>query len=333
MSRALTLVALVSVAACGASDATSPPVAAGGAPGAGGAAGAAGVTVAGASGAAGSAVCVACDAYGDEVTQVPVPHPALLELSGVVASRARAGVFYAHNDSGDTARFFAFDRSGAAAGEFVVAGEAATDWEDVAAGPCDAGACLFFADIGDNDAKRAEVWLVKVTEPAPPSEPGAPTVLAGERVRFVYPDGPHDAETLLVHPVTGDAYVVTKSETGASAVYRLAAPLAAGPAREATKLTTLQLPAGGSLLATGGDVHPCAERFLLRTYSRLYEYRAPPGEPFERAFDASPTTLLTDFDELQAEAVAYLPDGRGFVTGTEDPLKKSPRALRLRACE
>src|SRR5205085_11138386 len=39
--------------------------------------------------------------------------PALVEASGVVESRARSGVLWVHNDSGDTARVFAITKAGA----------------------------------------------------------------------------------------------------------------------------------------------------------------------------------------------------------------------------
>lgn len=336
MQRLSSLTLVVALVACGSgSDADGAAGAAsaggGGSAATSGTSGAAGASV---GGAAGASACAACDAVTDDAALIAMPYPALQELSGLAASRVHDGVLYGHNDSGDVARFFAFTSAGAAAGEFTVTGEKAVDWEDVAAGPCDAGRCLFFADIGDNDEQRDEVWLVKIAEPALPTDPTKPVEVPGERVRFVYPDGAHNSETLLVHPTTGDAYVVTKTEPGPSVVYKLAAPLIAGPARTATKVGALQLPAGVSLLVTGGDVHPCGDRFLLRTYSALLEYRAPPGAPFEAAFDATPTPLLAPSfgEEPQGEAVAYLATGLGFVTGSEDPLHKAARPLRSRGC-
>ena len=45
--------------------------------------------------------------------------------------------------------------------------------------------------------------------------------------RLTYPDGPHDAEALLLAP-DGTPYVVTKEVLGASGVYRPAAALVDG---------------------------------------------------------------------------------------------------------
>ena len=56
-----------------------------------------------------------------------------------------------------------------------------------------------------------------------PCDPTGPRGL----FRLTYPDGPHDAEALLLAP-DGTPYVVTKEVLGASSVYRPAAPLVDG---------------------------------------------------------------------------------------------------------
>ena len=76
---------------------------------------------------AADAGCDACGAYSVPASGGNITNPAVVELSGLAASRAHPGVFYAHNDSGDSPRFFAFDGSGATIGEFVLQGIAAVD--------------------------------------------------------------------------------------------------------------------------------------------------------------------------------------------------------------
>src|SRR5262245_54001674 len=73
----------------------------------------------------------------------PIATPQLIELSGLAASADHAGAFYAHNDSGDTARFFALDAMGADLGVYTLEAGVADDIEDIARGPCGAGSCLF----------------------------------------------------------------------------------------------------------------------------------------------------------------------------------------------
>ena len=48
--------------------------------------------------------------------------PQIAESSGIVASATRDDVFFTHNDSGDTARFFAVDRYGCTIGVFTAPG-------------------------------------------------------------------------------------------------------------------------------------------------------------------------------------------------------------------
>lgn len=242
-------------------------------------------------------------------------HPdALDEVSGVVESRRAPGVLFLHNDSGDGPHFFAIGPDGRKAGEYHLRGATAVDWEDIALGPCPAGACVYLGDIGDNDAARAEAVIYRV--PEPPTTGGDDLDVAWDALPFRYPDGPHNAETLLVHPTTGDLYVVTKVAAGASGVYVLRAPHAPGPARTAERVATLNLPADGGQLVTGGDLHPCADRLLVRTYVALYEYERPAGAPFEAIFAAAPRAVAV-VTERHGEAVGWRADGRGYVTTSE----------------
>ena len=105
------------------------------------------------------------------------------------------------------------------------------DWEDIAAYKDKAGKCfLYIGEIGDNKTKRHEHTVYRVAEPvivpensnsnrkAPLDRPRMPRCFD-----FTYPDYDQDAETLMVHPKTGDIYVVTKRVSGPAGVYRIKA--------------------------------------------------------------------------------------------------------------
>ena len=47
-----------------------------------------------------------------------------------------------------------------------------------------------------------------------------------EAIRLKYPDGSHDAETLLVHPAIGNLYVITKVPFQNPVIYDATGPLA-----------------------------------------------------------------------------------------------------------
>ncbi len=271
--------------------------------------------------------CSACVRYAAPMALGRVSSALINEASGIAASRDREGVYYVHNDSGDSARFFALDPRGALLGEYHLNGATATDWEDMAVGPCPSGSCAYLADIGDNLSLRSRCVIYRVHEPAPTAPSTTPIDVAFERFPFVYPDGAHNAETILVNPENGDVYIVTKVATGPSAVYRYPAPLRPDVQVTLTRVTSIDAPAGGSAQFTGGSVHPCGDRILLRVYDRLYEYPRAPMMPFESVFTAMPTRVVVA-PEPQGEAVTYQRDGRGYVTVSEGG---SP-ALNASAC-
>jgi hypothetical protein len=263
--------------------------------------------------------CTACTSYVSMGTVGTIAQAAITELSGLAASHLHADVYYGHNDSGDSPRFFSIGATGAALGEFRVSGASAVDWEDISVGPCPSGSCVYLADIGDNAVARTEYQIYRVPEPSSPMTQ-TPATVAGEKIRFVYPDGPHNSEALAVHPVTGDVYLITKVDAAPSKVYRLMAPLNASVVLTAALLGTITIPSG-SKLVTGADIHPCGDRLLLRTYSNAWELVAPAGD-FGMVPVASPQLVPTVF-EVQGEAIAYPRDGRGYLTaseGTSQPL-------------
>ena len=250
---------------------------------------------------------------------------ALLEASGIASSSVVGGAYYVHNDSGDEPRFFATNCAGDNLGTYVVSGAEAIDWEDMARGPCDGKQCLFFADIGDNNAVRPDVAVYRVAEPTSLG-PGLHDV-AGEKVTFTYPDGAHDAEAILVHPTTGEMAVVTKVVSGKSGVYVFPGPFTPGAAVTLIKAGEVE-PPSGSLRITSGSVHPGAEGILLRTYTSLFFYAMKPGQSIADALAAPPCNLPVML-ELQGESVTFTSSGDGYVTVSE----QSGQSLHPAACK
>ena len=146
----------------------------------------------------------------------------LREGSGVAASRSRPGVLWAHNDSA-MPDLVALDEQGRPTGRVRVSGAKVDDWEDIAAGPCPRGSCLYIGDIGDNRGIRPHVTIYRVPEPGA----GATTTDAAEAFHAKYPDGPHDAESLFV-TAASEIFIVSKGDPGPVAVYRFPKALTAG---------------------------------------------------------------------------------------------------------
>jgi hypothetical protein len=260
--------------------------------------------------------CPACQAYGAVTTIGELEDQRINEISGLAASRLHPGLYYAHNDSGDSARFFALDASGATRGEFQLAQPAtAVDWEDLAVGPCALGSCVYLGDVGDNFAQRDDYVVYVVPEPVEWDD-SQPVVVNTTAYPFRYPDGPHNCETMLVHPVTGDIYLVTKGSTWS--VYKLPTPHTPGVQAVLEPLGTAALASAGQV-ATGGSVHPCGTRALIRSYGSLWEYRLGEGQAFDQLFQNPPTVVpVANHDqELQGESVGYQLDGLGYLTVSE----------------
>jgi len=265
--------------------------------------------------------CSLCAAYGAPSARGLVPE-ALTELSGIAESRTQPGIFYAHNDSGDSPRIFVLDTTGSEVGQLCLAGASNVDWEDIEMGPCPGGSCIYVGDIGDNHRERASYDIYRVPEPpvVPWPSPGGASV-GFEHYPFVYPDGPHNAEALLVHPMTGRVYVITK-DGDPSPIYEVALPAPPPPgtsasAVTATRVGTVSIGKPGALV-TGGDVSPCGNALLVRTGQALYEFRSPDGAsaPVESLI-ANAAQKVPVADEVQGEAVSYAADGRGYVTSSE----------------
>lgn len=250
--------------------------------------------------------CPSCDA---PENRGMVENPDLLEISGIAASSRFDDVIYAHNDSSDFSRFFALSTSGASLATYLVQDAANDDWEDVARARCASGDCLYMADIGDNDLSRTSYSIYIIGEPES-VEPGEYT-LPSERVSFEYPDGAHDAEVLLVHPLTGLVTVVTKNEDGPASIYELDGLV---PDAMLTAVARGEFePPKGSSKFTGGAIHPDATGILLRTKTRLFYYAMDPEQTAAEALHGEACQLELA-DEAQGEAVTWLRSGDGVIT-------------------
>ena len=118
-------------------------------------------------GAAPPRLSAGCPSFATGVVTGQVASRAIIEASGMVASRKNPGVLWVHNDSGDSARVFALSYHGDLLASYNLTGASAVDWEDMALGPGpDPGKeYLYLADIGDNRRKRSFVTIYRIPEP------------------------------------------------------------------------------------------------------------------------------------------------------------------------
>lgn len=272
-------------------------------------------------------VALFCAEYASCVAQGRIESDDLDEISGIAASRKRDDVLYVHNDSGDTPRFFAIDPHGRTSGEFELPIEDVSDVEDIATGPGPGGkSYVYLGDIGDNIARmglglgRSEIRVHRVEEPSLPATRGARQRLSRvETLRFVYPDHAHDAEALFVDPLSGDLFIVSKEGDGQSRVFRAAAPLDPTTPRKLEVVASLDFGRGlleGNTMVTAADISPDGGRILIRTYSKLFEWRRAQGQSVGAALRGIPRSVPAPHEE-QGEAVAFSRKQDGYFTVSE----------------
>jgi hypothetical protein len=251
------------------------------------------------------------------------------ESSGIAASKCQPDVFWTHNDSGDDAFIFAINKKGEKLGTWKVAGAKASDWEDIAEIKTPDGECvLYIGDIGNNTRIRDEFTIYRVREPQvlPENESSSKknpqNTESAEAIKFVYPDMRHDAETLMVHPVSGDIYILSKRLSGASAVYKLKSNFDLSKTNKLEKLADFSVPAIPNGFLTGGDIAPDGKRVVVCDYFNAYELTLPESaKNFDEIWKETPLTVELGPRE-QGEAVAYSADGKSIFAGSEN--KKSP---------
>lgn len=221
----------------------------------------------------------------------------------MAVSTASPGFIWVHNDSGDEPRFYAVDRAGSTVHTVEAGGASAVDWEDMAL----VGGRLYAGDIGDNRERRDGVQIYRIDEPA--LGDGSPrSRVAAQRMTLRYPDGAHDAETLLVHPGTGEIGLVTKDAENA-ALY-VTSGFLAGETVTLERAATVPLS-----LATAGDVSSDGRAIVLRDYTSGYLFDLD-GPALASAFDEPPLTFDLPFAG-QSEAVAFEPGGSRVLTTSE----------------
>jgi hypothetical protein len=252
------------------------------------------------------------------------------EASGVAVG-SRPSRLWIVSDSGAPVLHGA-DPKGGSIERVAVSGAKVTDWEDITMAACPAGRCLYIGDIGDNDRKRPQITVYRVPEPAP-----GVTSVAADAFHAVYPDGPHDAESLFVD-AGGRINVVTK--TRPSVIYRFPASPAPGSRSRLEQVASLAV--GGSVTtatkkgrrndgepATGAAVSPDGQWVAIRS-NHLLTF-VPMKELRAGAIQSPLQVDLTPLGEPQGEGIAFASDSTLYLVG-ESGEKSGAGTLTRIAC-
>jgi hypothetical protein len=246
------------------------------------------------------------------------------EASGLAASKCQPGVFWTHNDSGDDAFIFAINVAGENLGTWRVTNSQNEDWEDIAAFKDSKGKCfVYIGDIGNNGGKHRVYAIYRIAEPTVSdftrntTRKNASETEPAEILNFDYPSKVHDAETLIVHPNSGDIYVLSKSRKDPSAVYKLSPNFGSGEPQQAIPIAEIKVPSIPFGLLTGGDVASDGRHVVLCDYLDGYELTLPAGDNNFDDIWKQPPVRIDLGPRDTGEAVAYTPDGNTIYATTE----------------
>jgi hypothetical protein len=201
----------------------------------------------------------------------------IIESSGLVVVD---GLVVTTNDSGDTGRVFTVDP---ATGKTVGVTTWSDDPTDVEALAPDGHGGVWVGDIGDNTGSRDSVQIAHV------AIGGAGSDVEPEMLDLTYPDGAHDAETLMRDPTAGRLYVASKGVLG-------------GELFEVPESGDGRMRALGDVLplATDGAFLPDGKHLVIRNYAVAAVYAFPSLEKLDQ-FQLP--------DQPQGEGLAVDPDG------------------------
>ena len=130
-------------------------------------------------------------------------------------------------------------------------------------------------------------------------------------MQFKYPDGPRNAETLMVDPTTKDIFIASKS-SNLSHVYTAKYP-------QSLTTTTTLIPVVQLYMdkATAGDISGDGTEILLRSNQLIWYWKVPQGSSISQTLLAQPQVAPYFNNEPQGEGICFAADGSGYYTDTE----------------
>lgn len=201
--------------------------------------------------------------------------PKIEEQSGVIPGN-RSGLFWVQNDSGDSARIFPLEISGAVARRWpgsptdglFVPGARNVDWEDLATSP---DSTIWISDTGNNWNQRRDLMLYHIATPDPT---GSTPIRLLNKIHVFYPDqtdfppkkNNFDSEALIF---TGNQlYLLTKHRADTNTrLYTVGS----GKSDEPVALEFLdEYPIGDRV--TAADISKDGNRLAVLTYSAVWVF-------------------------------------------------------------
>jgi hypothetical protein len=235
----------------------------------------------------------------------------LNEASGIADSKANPGYLWVEQDSGNPPDLTLLQHNGTVLKSVHLANAVNRDWEDMvlAEGPTPGKQYLYIAETGDNLLRYDDYAIYRLEEPAAVTD----TVQQVDRIAFFYPDGPHNAEAILVDPGTKDIYIITKTDLH-SKLFKLTYPYSTMGMNKVEEVGTLPYN-----YVVSAALSPNGRELVLKTYEAIYEYSRAAGETFVQTL-SKPYISLPYQQEPQGEAIVFDNNDSGYYTLSEKGL-------------
>ena len=203
------------------------------------------------------------------------------------------------NDSGDTDRIYKVSFKGELLRELKLDNAKNRDWEDLAK---DDKGRLYIADIGNNNNKRQELVIYKITNPE--EEKG--DKIDAKKIKFSYPDQKkyppkkknrkYDAEAIFYRD--DHIFIITKNRAdpfdGEALIYKV-------PTKKGSYIATrvgsfIPCKEFATCQITSADISPDGEKIALLSYGKLWLFTEFSGDDFTNGkiqfIDLGATTQL-----------------------------------------
>ena len=253
-----------------------------------------------------------------------VADPELNEASGLAMSFQQQDAVWVHNDSGDSARLFLVGFDGKTQAVVRLNQDRPMDWEDMCSFEIDGEPWLLIGDTGDNGRIRGttappcQLLLVKEPKlriPAGTDPPQTPQLVNAEihaTLRFSFPDGPVDCESLAVDTQRREILLLTKTDPVNCKLFRLPLTMIAGTTTaQAEPLASVPVP-----YATAMDISRDGRQLAIVNMFSGAMLDRKPDETWTTAC-ANPVKILTLPARPQGETVCFEPDGKSLLVNSE----------------
>ena len=223
-----------------------------------------------------------------------IQNDAVVEASGIACHEAGKGRVWILNDSGWEPVVYAVGLDGSDA-DSIRTTAPNDDWEDMTFIDDGDATDIVIGDIGDNAADRDWVSLYRLH-----GKSGAVSEL-----RFTYPEGPRDAESVVIDSRDGKAYVLAKRtlpaelyavpidrwNNAAPVVADFVGPVGSLPEPSYTDRLLAHARRNWHWQSTAMDVSPDGSRVAILTYAAVYLYPRRDGMTLAESLEAAPVVF------------------------------------------